>query len=318
MRGIPAPQVVAVDEVNLSIERRTTMALVGESGCGKSTTGRCILGLIPPTSGSVLFAGKDVVRVNAAQRQELRRKMQIIFQDPYSSLNPRQTAGRLLQEVIAFHNATYSKVEQRDRILQLLDQVGLNATHVDRYPHEFSGGQRQRLGIARALAVEPQFIVCDEPVSALDVSVQAQIINLLEDLQAAHGLTYLFISHDLSVVRHISQVVAVMYLGRIVEQAPTEDLFHHPHHPYTQALLAAIPRPQVQQRSSNTPIAPPMQSPGQTAPGEISPELTRQQGCAFRDRCPAAMPQCQTTPPWTEVAPNHWSRCWLDQGKGEG
>jgi oligopeptide transport system ATP-binding protein len=305
LRGQAAAQIVAVDDVNLRIDRQTTVALVGESGCGKSTTGRCILGLIPPTSGGVQFDGAEATRVDAHTRQQLRRKMQIIFQDPYSSLNPRLTAGSLLQEVIAFHNSGMTRTEQRQRVRSLLSQVGLNDSHLDRYPHEFSGGQRQRIGIARALAVEPAFIVCDEPVSALDVSVQAQIINLLEDLQAAHGLTYLFISHDLSVVRHISQVVAVMYLGRIVEQAPTENLFQNPHHPYTQALLAAIPQPRMRQNLTNRSLRSPIQ-------GEIAVELTGHQGCTFRNRCPAVMPKCETTPPWIEVAVNHWSRCWLD------
>jgi oligopeptide transport system ATP-binding protein len=308
LRGQAAAQIVAVDDVNLRIDRQTTVALVGESGCGKSTTGRCILGLIPPTSGSVQFDGAEVIRVDAHTRQQLRRKMQIIFQDPYSSLNPRLTAGSLLQEVIAFHNSGMTRIEQRQRVRSLLNQVGLNDSHLDRYPHEFSGGQRQRIGIARALAVEPAFIVCDEPVSALDVSVQAQIINLLEDLQAAHGLTYLFISHDLSVVRHISQVVAVMYLGRIVEQAPTEDLFQNPHHPYAQALLAAIPQPRMRQNLTNRSLRSPIQ-------GEIAVELTEHQGCTFRNRCPAVMPKCETTPPWIKVAVNHWSRCWLDSDR---
>jgi oligopeptide transport system ATP-binding protein len=308
--GKAAAQIVAVDDVNLRIDRQTTVALVGESGCGKSTTGRCILGLIPPTSGSVQFDGAEAIRVDAHTRRQLRRKMQIIFQDPYSSLNPRLTAGSLLQEVIAFHNSGMTRTEQRQRVRSLLSQVGLNDSHLDRYPHEFSGGQRQRIGIARALAVEPEFIVCDEPVSALDVSVQAQIINLLEDLQAAHGLTYLFISHDLSVVRHISRVVAVMYLGRIVEQAATEALFQNPHHPYTQALLAAIPQPRMQQNLTDRSLRSPVQ-------GEIAVELTGHQGCTFRNRCPTVMPQCETTPPWIEVAANHWSRCWLDGDRNE-
>lgn len=289
-----ARQVIAVEDVSLKIDRHTTIALVGESGCGKSTTGRCILGLIAPTGGSVLFEGEETVRADAQTRQRLRRKMQIIFQNPYSSLNPRHTAGRMLREVVAFHHPA-SRHEQHERVRSLLTQVGLDATHLDRYPHEFSGGQQQRLGIARALAVEPQFMVCDEPVSSLDVSVQAQIINLLRDLQADRGLAYLFISHDLSVVRHISDRVAVMYQGRIVEQAATADLFHTPHHPYTQALLAAIP----QFKTSSDRIRPILAAPALT-------------GCTFRNRCPFAMPKCEITPPAIEVSPNHWSRCWLE------
>ncbi len=301
LRGEPAAQVVAVADLNLEIPRRTTVALVGESGCGKSTAGRCILGLIEPSAGSVHFDGEAVLATNSQSFRALRRRMQIIFQDPYSSLNPRQTAGQMLAEVLAFHQLSPSRAERQQRVRALLAQVGLNAVHAERYPHEFSGGQRQRLGIARALAVEPQFIVCDEPVSALDVSVQAQIINLLEDLQAAHGLTYLFISHDLSVVHHISRVVAVMYLGQIVEQAPTEELFAQPHHPYTRALLAAIPRLEVSQRR------PPSQ-----VRGELAAELAGQQGCSFRNRCPQAMAQCEADPPWQAVGAGHWSRCWLD------
>jgi oligopeptide/dipeptide ABC transporter ATP-binding protein len=226
--------------------------------------------------------------------------MQIVFQDPYSSLNPRQTVGTMLREVLRFHTIGSSRAERQQRMRALLEQVGLNASHAERYPHEFSGGQRQRLGIARALAVEPRFIVCDEPVSALDVSVQAQIINLLEDLQSTRNLTYLFISHDLSVVKHISDSVAVMYLGRIVEQAPTDELFRSAHHPYTQALLAAIPQPRVRAVKKHT------------VTGELASELAGREGCLFRTRCPHAMAHCDQTPPWKEVAPGHWSRCWLD------
>ncbi len=301
VRGKPPPELVAVDGVDLRIAGRTTMALVGESGCGKSTVGRCILRLIEPTGGAVTFDTQDVLRLDGHGMRQLRRKMQFVFQDPYSSLNPRQTVAHMLGEVLAFHRLATTRHERHERVQELLAQVGLNPAHATRYPHEFSGGQRQRIGIARALAVEPQFIVCDEPVSALDVSVQAQIINLLEDLQASHGLTYLFISHDLSVVRHISSVVAVMYLGRIVEQAPTAALFEQAHHPYTQALLAAIPHPDPSRRRSHTVVR-----------GEVVSELAGHVGCPFRNRCPHAMPHCATDdPPWQEVSPGHWSRCWL-------
>jgi len=301
LRGKPAGQVVAVAGINLQIAARTTLALVGESGCGKSTTGRCILRLIEPSGGSVYFDGQDVLAADAEALRYLRRRMQIVFQDPYSSLNPRMTVEQTLREVLAFHNLGTTSTERHERMLELLVQVGLDTSHAERYPHEFSGGQRQRIGIARALAVEPQFIVCDEPVSALDVSVQAQIINLLEDLQTRHGLTYLFIAHDLSVVHHISEQVAVMYLGRVVEQAPTAELFADPHHPYTRALLAAIPRPDPMRHRDHSVVR-----------GELAAELAGHHGCPFRNRCPFVMPRCEEDPPWQEVAPGHWSRCWLD------
>jgi oligopeptide transport system ATP-binding protein len=303
LRRQPAGQVVAVAGVSLQIAARSTVALVGESGCGKSTTGRCILRLIEPSSGRVYFDGQDVLAAEPGVMRRLRRRMQIVFQDPYSSLNPRMTVEQMLKEVLAFHHLGDSRAERRRRVLELLHQVGLDASHTDRYPHEFSGGQRQRIGIARALAVEPQFIICDEPVSALDVSVQAQIINLLEDLQAAYGLTYLFIAHDLSVVHHISDRVAVMYLGQVVEEAPTDELFTHPHHPYTQALLAAIPRPDPARQRDHTVVR-----------GELATELAGQRGCPFRNRCPFVLPRCQEDPAWQEVAPDHHSRCWLEAG----
>ena len=223
----------------------------------------------------------------------LRKRMQIVFQDPYSSLNPRMTVGAILSEVLSFHGVGGGGEERRQRINDLLTDVGLNASHASRYPHEFSGGQRQRIGIARALALKPDLVILDEPVSALDVSVQAQILNLLEDLQAEHGLTYLFIAHDLSVVHHISDRVAVMYLGRIVEQAPTNELFANPHHPYTRALLAAIPRPDPDARPERPSVA-----------GEIQTSLAAEAGCPFRNRCPMAMAKCAETPPWVEIAPN--------------
>jgi oligopeptide/dipeptide ABC transporter ATP-binding protein len=292
-------RVGAVQSVSLRVPPRSTVALVGESGSGKSTTGRCLLRLIEPESGGVRFGGVDVIAADPAAMRGLRRRMQIVFQDPYSSLNPRQTVGAMLGEVLAFHGIGAGVAERRERVRGLLDQVGLRPDLAGRYPHEFSGGQRQRIGIARALAVEPEFIVCDEPVSALDVSVQAQIINLLEDLQAARGLSYLFIAHDLGVVHHIADEVAVMYLGRIVEQAPTDEIFARPHHPYTRALLAAIPQTDPARRRGHDLVR---GEPGPPAAG----------GCPFRGRCPLAMAKCADDPPTREVAPGHLSRCWLE------
>ena len=301
MRGNPAKEVVAVNGVSLNIAEGSTVALVGESGCGKSTAGRCILRLIEPSSGNIAFKGKDILAIDKTELRHLRRQMQIVFQDPYSSLNPHMTVEEILMEVLTFHQIGANRSERHQRVLELLQQVGLDASHMDRFPHEFSGGQRQRIGIARALAVEPQFIVCDEPVSALDVSVQAQIINLLEDLQTTRGLTYLFIAHDLSVVHHISEHVAVMYLGKIMEEADTDELFGHPRHPYTQALLAAIPRMKPDRKHDHSIVR-----------GELATELAAQHGCPFRNRCPFVESRCEEDPPWVEVTTGHFSRCWLD------
>lgn len=301
LRRFPAPEIRAVDGISFKIAEKSTYALVGESGCGKSTTGRCIMRLIEPSGGHVMFGGQDVTKASPAEMRLLRRKMQIVFQDPYSSLNPRMTVRQLLMEVLTFHKIGTNRAEQHERVIELMQQTGLDESHLDRFPHEFSGGQRQRIGIARALAVEPQFIICDEPVSALDVSVQAQIINLLEDLQDARGLTYLFIAHDLGVVRHISDRIAVMYLGKIVEETHTELLFTHPHHPYTRALLASIPRLHPRQKREQAIVK-----------GEALSEIVEAAGCSFRNRCSYAMEKCAQEPPWKEISPDHFSRCCLD------
>jgi oligopeptide transport system ATP-binding protein len=291
-------EVKAVDGVSFSIRRGETFGLVGESGCGKSTTARCILRLIEPTSGEVSFEGRDLLSLSADELRRLRRDFQIIFQDPYSSLNPRMRVGQIIEEPLIIHRIGTGE-QRRQRVKELLGMVGLESEHANRYPHEFSGGQRQRIGIARALALSPKFIVCDEPVSSLDVSVQAQIVNLLQDLQEQLGLTYLFVSHGLSVVEHISTRVGIMYMGKLVEIAPSREIFHNSLHPYTRALLSAIPVPDPSRRRERVALA-----------GEIPAATAPPSGCRFRTRCPISEPRCaEVEPEMVEVSPGHFVAC---------
>jgi oligopeptide transport system ATP-binding protein len=294
--------VKAVDGISFDVYKGETLGLVGESGCGKSTTGRVILQLYPVTAGKIIFEGQDLAKLHGEELRQIRPRLQMIFQDPHASLNPRMTVGSIISEPLVEHGVGRGK-ERQARVDQLLELVGLNPTHANRYPHEFSGGQRQRIGIARALALNPDFIICDEPIAALDVSIQAQVVNLLEELQAEFGLTYLFISHDLSMIRHISQRVAVMYLGHIMELADRKEIYENPLHPYTQALLSAVPTPNpvMEEKRERIILSGDVPSPADPPPG-----------CPFNTRCPIAVDQCsQDVPEWRELRPEHWAACHL-------
>ncbi|WP_018132029.1 ABC transporter ATP-binding protein [Effusibacillus pohliae] len=292
----------AVDNVSFSIKRGETFGLVGESGCGKSTAGRTIIRLYDATDGEVIFNGENVHRLRGKKLREFTRNMQMVFQDPYASLNPRMTVGDIIAEGIDIHGL-YTGQKRKERVVELLRTVGLNEEHANRFPHEFSGGQRQRIGIARALAIEPQFIIADEPISALDVSIQAQVVNLLKRLQKERGLTYLFIAHDLAMVKHISDRIGVMYLGGLVEVAESNELYRKPLHPYTEALLSAIPIPDPEVERSRERII---------LKGDIPSPINPPSGCRFRTRCPKAMPECaEIVPEFKEVEPNHFVACHL-------
>ncbi|REK69504.1 ABC transporter ATP-binding protein [Paenibacillus paeoniae] len=291
----------AVNEISFDIGRGETVGVVGESGCGKSTAGRTILRLYEPTSGGVTFDGKDIYKLRGSELKALRRNMQMIFQDPYASLNPRMTVGDIIGEALDIHNLAGSRAERKRKVEDLLDLVNLNAEHALRYPHEFSGGQRQRIGIARALAVSPKFIIADEPISALDVSIQAQVVNLMQDLQRKMGLTYLFIAHDLSMVKHISDRVAVMYLGKIVELAESSELYDNPRHPYTRALLSAIPIPDPKVEAERERVV---------LKGDLPSPINPPSGCQFHTRCPIATEKCKTDEPkLVDVGKGHFAAC---------
>lgn len=299
--NVAAGTLHAVDDVSFTIEEGKTLGIVGESGCGKSTTGRAILRLIEPTSGEVIFNGTDIVKLNKAEMRDMRKEMQLIFQDPFSSLNPRKTVSETIEEPLKLAKMIPDKDERFMRVLELMKRVGLAERLVNTYPHELDGGRRQRIGIARALAMNPKFIVCDEPVSALDVSIQAQILNLMKKIQHEMGITYIFITHDLSVVNHFSDDIAVMYLGRLVEKAPSEKLFKKPLHPYTEALLSAIPVPRIHNRPERVLLK-----------GELSSPINPKPICRFANRCPYAKDICrQQEPEMLEVEPNHFVSCHL-------
>lgn len=294
--------VKAVNDLNFVIHRGETLGFVGESGCGKSTAGRTILRLYDATEGQVLFQGRDIQKLSQKELKDMRKEIQMIFQDPYASLNPRMTVGDIIGEPLDIHRLAKGE-KRKERIQELLKLVGLNPEHVNRFPHEFSGGQRQRIGIARALAVEPKFIICDEPISALDVSIQAQVVNLLKELQNKMSLTYLFIAHDLSMVKHISDRVAVMYLGKMVELAESGELYAEPMHPYTEALLSAIPIPDPEQERARERIV---------LQGDLPSPMNPPSGCHFRTRCPKVMDICsKQEPEWNEVKPGHFTACHL-------
>ena len=293
----------AVDDVTFTIDKGKTLGVVGESGCGKSTTGRSILRLLEPTGGSVLFEGDDVAKLNAAELRHKRKEMQIIFQDPFSSLNPRKTVSQTIAEPLQLHHIIDDKQKRLEKVLEIMETVGLAERYVNTYPHELDGGRRQRIGIARALALDPKFIVCDEPVSALDVSIQAQILNLMNEIQEERGLTYMFITHDLSVVNHFSDDIAVMYLGKLIEKAPSEVLFSNPVHPYTQALLSAIPIPKLGAKKERILLK-----------GEITSPINPQPVCRFANRCAYATDRCRSEEPQlSEIETGHFVSCFLTE-----